>query len=896
MIDNPLHLLSLGIWLLAAGMYPLGFMFGACSACCQGCRSDTCEGFDLEEAFSCRQQGREACPLFTQGPPLLSLSFAGSCYGSGAAGTVEGRGEDVGAGPLVSVELTEAGSGYAKFGRSAPTLEVANKGDVAATMTVTLASKKDECNVDYWEVDSVSITDGGQGYTNGQAVTFSLAPGDVQETEATATLQAKNSEPTLTATASPGTGAEFKITLQETGADPVKYWTVSSVSVTGKTSGYVDGDTLDFEAGEGVTSAGVAEATIHTKRFEPTLEATGGSGTGAEFSVELASNKDSPETWRVESVAVSGATSGYVDGDTLSFSGDNVTEETSAVATIKTVRVEPTITASAPGGSDAQLTVVLAPNGTMPETWRIDDVTIVDGGSGYPEQGGTVDLDIGSATEQDAAVVEFYTIGGAIAGFFIYGGSYYEDAGEIESVSVDSGGSYYASVGEIESVSVDSGGSYYASVGEIESVSVDSGGSYYVAGVLSGVSVTNGGKYYHPDAALAPYVSAPTVTVVQYPPSAGSGAVITATVDDDTSSPTFGEVASLSLDNAGNNYLAWEYVSDFEYIGDGKFAFGTAAVPPLQGVSWDLIIERPDLPSKGCWVSGDGIAFGTRVTDLTKEILDYGEPAAKTGCCKYTDVYSNGTIIRESIVTEEDCLEAFNGPLILGVESRENYSWTACKLCNGDPLLTRGFTVPRTYSGRWIATVDPVPEESPTGCIRFCGGSGLCGPMPRRPNDEAFAAGPYGAGTANNYDGAGAQGMRRMCVRWVCRCYEGTGKRGQPEFTDPYDWYTVESTTEVGGPVVYGGSLTEKLEAATVNYSDYEKYEHLILFDIENWQAAEGDRLCMIWRFVFFGTTTPAIQDTCNFPDDEAEPSTTTAKDVYTIHHCDRCSCQSEQT
>lgn len=34
MIDDPLTLLSLGIWLMAAGMYPLGFLFGACSACC----------------------------------------------------------------------------------------------------------------------------------------------------------------------------------------------------------------------------------------------------------------------------------------------------------------------------------------------------------------------------------------------------------------------------------------------------------------------------------------------------------------------------------------------------------------------------------------------------------------------------------------------------------------------------------------------------------------------------------------------------------------------------------------------------------------------------------------------------------------------------------------------
>jgi len=34
MLDDPLSLLSLGVWLMAAGMWPVGFLFGACSACC----------------------------------------------------------------------------------------------------------------------------------------------------------------------------------------------------------------------------------------------------------------------------------------------------------------------------------------------------------------------------------------------------------------------------------------------------------------------------------------------------------------------------------------------------------------------------------------------------------------------------------------------------------------------------------------------------------------------------------------------------------------------------------------------------------------------------------------------------------------------------------------------
>jgi hypothetical protein len=42
MIDDPLSLLSLSIWLMAAGMWPVGFLFGACSACCDECGECPC--------------------------------------------------------------------------------------------------------------------------------------------------------------------------------------------------------------------------------------------------------------------------------------------------------------------------------------------------------------------------------------------------------------------------------------------------------------------------------------------------------------------------------------------------------------------------------------------------------------------------------------------------------------------------------------------------------------------------------------------------------------------------------------------------------------------------------------------------------------------------------------
>jgi hypothetical protein len=67
MIDDPLSLLSLSIWLMAAGMWPVGFLFGACSACCDGdeeCSNLTCDGFDLEDAYTLIGN----CGLANRGP------------------------------------------------------------------------------------------------------------------------------------------------------------------------------------------------------------------------------------------------------------------------------------------------------------------------------------------------------------------------------------------------------------------------------------------------------------------------------------------------------------------------------------------------------------------------------------------------------------------------------------------------------------------------------------------------------------------------------------------------------------------------------------------------------------------------------------------------------------
>jgi len=729
-IDDPTSIVLYLVTALAGGMYPLGFMFGVCSDCCNKCRSDSCEGFDLEEAFSCRSDGY---PICFRSQDLLSLQFTSPCFGSGAAGTVLGRGADVGAGPLISVTLSEGGSGYAVLGRRAPTITLANTGSAPATMTVSTESVQDNCQVHTWRISSVTVTNGGRGYAGWGSsfapatatATWAVEAGGVVVGAATGTISTKQTQPTITASVSgPGTGATFTVALQLFG-DPTRNggWQISGVSVSGNTSGYINGSAIVFDIGAAT-------------RFP-----------------------------------FSAPASAYINTDAN---------------------------------------------------------------------------------------------------------------GAITSVTVQNG-------------------SFYAIVGVIDTITF--------------ASNSERGSYYYPDSSLPAYVRPPTVTVVRTAPSGGSGAQITATVDGNTASATFGKVTALTLTNAGSDYLAW-YKDAIEYLGDGKFALGNAVQNPQPGYQNhpDLIYSGVHPPTKGCWVSGPGIAEGTKVTEMSAEIVDYGEPSPPKGCCdiSYDTTATGGfgfcgsvqqrteKVIRteqecndrEAAIAAEQCFSGgFGGGSMVNSTSNLSKAWTECTNCNGDPIGSREMIIHRTYSGRRIFTVSPPPESTPTGCIRVCGGSGLGHPFPRNLSlsEDYFR---HNSAEGGPYDYT----MRRMCVRWVCRCYDGTGKRsqtdpetGEPLYPNPYDWYTVGSTKEVGGPVVFGGSLTSKLEAATTGD---QKLEHDILFGYEAWPAEEGTRFCTVWRFVFYGTSQKSIQDRCNFPNDEAPPGTVTPKDAYSINYIDRCSCQ----
>jgi hypothetical protein len=218
--------------------------------------------------------------------------------------------------------------------------------------------------------------------------------------------------------------------------------------------------------------------------------------------------------------------SGYVTFNVAS--GD--TAEQSADAMFYSGRVAPTVTASASGsGSGASLSASLASaTGYGGRTyWYVDGISVTSGGSGYAE------YDQVSVTVTDGegygAYAEVTSVdgSGAITGVAVYwGGEYFKSNGIIQSVEFGWGG----------------GGTYYRDAGEISSISVEAAG-----------------KYYREDASLSPYVATVTVGVSQTAPSNGTGATLTATVESSTSSANFGKITGVSISSGGTNYLAWQW-------------------------------------------------------------------------------------------------------------------------------------------------------------------------------------------------------------------------------------------------------------------------------------------------------------------------------------------------
>jgi hypothetical protein len=390
---DPPSLVLWGLFVFAAGMYPVGFMLGStCSPCCNSNPCTACTTGSLPDTVTVTFNGFTDK---TPGPDLISLSFS-SCFGGGASArvTAPGGDPDTDKGPISAVSLTNAGSGYAKLGRVAPTISIGGGSGTGATFTPTITSSNDACGVPSWKIASVAVKD-GTGYVDGEALTVTIADGDIEAAAASVIVNTARTQPTLTASASPGSGAVFSVTMSQNFGSP-STWGVASVTVTNGGTGYTDGDNLTFAGGSATKVNEEASAYIRTGRSIPTLiGSVDGTGSSAAVTPTLTEYTDyyGGSYWSVTGFTITNGGSGYSENDPVSV----------------------TVTDGTPG----YFSYFYAYVSSVDEDGAITGIAIDWGG-------------------------EFYKDTGVIQSVELWrGGSYYDDDGVPTGVTVSGGGQYY---------------------------------------------------------------------------------------------------------------------------------------------------------------------------------------------------------------------------------------------------------------------------------------------------------------------------------------------------------------------------------------------------------------------------------------------------------------------
>jgi hypothetical protein len=359
-----------------------------------------------------------------------------------------------------------------------------------------------------------------------------------------ATLQRK--APTLTISGS-GSGATFTPTFSSSGSPPV--WSIESVAASGG-SGYTDGEPLTITAAASDTVVTKAVATLEARQ-PPTITATAGglTGSGAALAVTLAASGASPQTWVIQSIAVTSGGTGYQAGDpvTLAYEGDVVVSgSTAASVTISAARTMPgfSVDATDAGGSGATFSFTYVYDPAFND-WELTAIAVTNGGSGYTA-GGAVVLTKTADTEATG-----------------------NDAEWSGTIALD----YTVSGGAITSVSgwgIPLGGLYgWRPAGIVDGVTFDKTTTYYrPTSSASGVTVTNGGSYYN-DKTLPPNVQ--TTTVVLSPLSndktdgdplkwnalpSSHKPEFAAVVDSDAYSTTFGQISRIDIVHGGQDFTS----------------------------------------------------------------------------------------------------------------------------------------------------------------------------------------------------------------------------------------------------------------------------------------------------------------------------------------------------
>jgi hypothetical protein len=500
-----------------------------------------------------------------------------------------------------SLTLTNGGNGYSPN----PAVGFSGGGGSGATATAAINGSVQS---------PVTVTAGGSGYTSAPGVTFTSAPaGGVTATGTSAITGVVNSI-TVTARGSGYTSAPSVVfdntTAGGSGAAGTANLTgaVQSVGVTAGGSGYTSAPAVSLSGGGGTGATAtsaitniVNSVTVTTPgtgyTSAPTVSLTGGGGSGATATAAV--------TNIVQSVTVNTGGTGYSSNPGVTFTGGGGSGAT-ATATINgsvasvavtaggSYTTMPTVSFTGGGGSGATATATGGvPTGNPPA------VTITNGGvcSSAPTVTFSAPPAGGTTTQ---GTVSFSNGQNKVTGVTVtVSGSGYTSAPTLTFT----GGSCTTqptatAIIAVTAVGVTAGGNNYTSAPGVSFSSGAAAATATISGSVASVNVTSGGTGY---------TSAPTVG---FTGGGGSGATATANLT--------GVVQSVSVTAGGSGYTSAPTVG---FTGGG--GSGAAATANLTGIVQSVTVTAggsnyTSAPTVG--FSGGGGSGATATASITSVV------------------------------------------------------------------------------------------------------------------------------------------------------------------------------------------------------------------------------------------------------------------------------------
>jgi hypothetical protein len=459
---------------------------------CQYTTKESCE--ECTRTYQCHERVNTECDgdcpegyePYTDSRTAIRITFANNCwpqsyfdYSTNTSFVYFAVVDEVviGCGQILSATIASQSGKLAKLGHVAPTVTAAPldssycvQGGSGAVLGVTLEEVDDPlgCGLRVWRVASVQVISGGSGYVADQ---YSGCP------TIAFTAGLSREPPTLTASATGGSGGSLTVSIAENAVSP-KTWRVSGIAVAAGGSGYADGASVTVTAAAGDTTQAGATASVRTSRVAPTvavnqLGAPFCNGTGAVVTVTMAETANwqgsGRSVWRATAFQVVNGGSGYVEWDLFFVT---VTDGTmSAEADCYVLSVDE---------NGAVLEVELSSMGVYyKNTGVIESVVVSNAGQYYGADPEPNPITLQEASAQVAEVDE----NGAILSVAVTdGGAYYREVPTVDpyvaTPTVTITGGYGSGAVIVPTIDTDTSSPTF---GQITSLDVTDGGSGYLA-------------------------------------------------------------------------------------------------------------------------------------------------------------------------------------------------------------------------------------------------------------------------------------------------------------------------------------------------------------------------------------------------------------------------------